>query len=198
MPAATATPNNHYINNKEFLAAMIEYRNSVLAWKAHDGHPGQGEKPRVPEYIGSCLIKIATGLSHKYNFINYTFREEMVLDAIENALTYIDNFDPAKSSNPFAYFTQISYYAFVRRITREKRHQDTKNNFVTSLDLDNIIAQGSDDGDYANSFISFLKRQIDIANKDSEPKDATPKPTRKPKYLQKKKVVEEVGILPLD
>ena len=101
----------HYVNNKEFLAAMVDFRNNVqLAEKNGD------ERPRVTPYIGECLMKIAVHLSHKPNFINYTFKEEMISDGIENCLQYIDNFNPEKSQNPFAYFTQIIYYAFLRRI----------------------------------------------------------------------------------
>jgi DNA-directed RNA polymerase specialized sigma24 family protein len=192
---------NHYIDNKEFLAAMVEYRNSVLDWKAQYAITGiEKEKPRVPEFIGTCLIKIATHLSHKSNFINYTFRDEMVLDAIENCLTYIDNFDPEKSKNPFAYFTQISYYAFIRRIQKEKRNQITKFKFIESLDLDEIILQSGDDGEYANQFISYLKKQVDLANKEIEAgeKVSEEKPKRKPKYLQSRVDPEEEGVLPLD
>tara|TARA_R100001591_G_scaffold68576_1_gene77492 strand:- start:321 stop:869 length:549 start_codon:yes stop_codon:yes gene_type:complete len=110
-----------YVNNKEFLEKMIEYKNEVR--KAED----QGdERPRVPMYIGNCIMKIATHLSHKPNFINYTFREEMISDGIENCLQYIDNFNPEKSGNPFAYFTQIIYFAFIRRIQKEKKHLYTK------------------------------------------------------------------------
>ena len=78
------------------------------------------EKPRVSNYIGECFLKIANGLSHKPNFMNYTFKDDMVSDGIENCLQYIHNFNPDKSNNPFAYFTQIIYYAFIRRIQREK------------------------------------------------------------------------------
>ena len=84
------TTARHYIDNKEFLAAMIEYRKTVTEAVA-----AGVDKPQVPEYIGECLIKIANQLAFKNNFINYSFREDMILDAIENCLTYIDNFDQA-------------------------------------------------------------------------------------------------------
>ena len=106
-------PKQHYVNNKEFLAAITEYRQSRLAAEA------AGEsKPRVTNYLGECFVKIANHLAYKANFVNYTFRDEMILDGIENCITYIDNFDPEKSKNPFAYFTQITYYAFIRRIKK--------------------------------------------------------------------------------
>jgi len=106
-----------YIDNKEFCQKMIEYRDAVAAAEA-----AGKERPRVPMYIGNCFMKIATRLSHKPNFINYTFREEMISDGIENCLQYIDNFNPDKSTNPFAYFTQIIYFAFIRRIQKEKKN----------------------------------------------------------------------------
>ena len=107
----------HYVNNKEFLTAMTEYKEAVKKAGIN-----KTERPRVSNYIGECLMKIAVHLSHKPNFVNYTFKEEMICDGIENCLQYIDNFNPEKSNNPFAYFTQIIYYAFLRRIQKEKKH----------------------------------------------------------------------------
>jgi hypothetical protein len=106
----------HYIDNQKFLEEMVKYRNSVKLAK-EEGRT----KPRIPEYVGSCFIMIAERLSRRPNFMSYTFRDEMISDAIENAVLYVDNFDPEKSSNPFAYYTQIVYYAFLRRIQREKK-----------------------------------------------------------------------------
>ena len=111
----------YYVNNKELLEAMTVYRERVIYASAHEK-----EKPRVPNYIGECFLKIATHLSYKPNFVNYPFREDMICDGIENCLQYIDNFDPEKSSNPFAYFTQIIYYAFLRRIQKEKKQLEIK------------------------------------------------------------------------
>lgn len=111
----------NYVDNKKFLQAMVEYRQSVEKSKEEGG-----SRPMVPMYVAQCIMKIATHLSYKPNFINYSFREEMISDGIENCLQYIDNFDPAKSDNPFAYFTQIIYYAFLRRIDKEKKYLYTK------------------------------------------------------------------------
>jgi hypothetical protein len=108
---------NHYINNKDFLNEMTKYRASIQEAKRLGSLP----KPQIPRYVAECFMKIAENLSHKPNFLSYTFRDEMVADAIENCVMYVDNFDPAKSSNPFAYFTQITYYAFLRRIQKEKK-----------------------------------------------------------------------------
>ena len=106
----------HYINNADFLAALVEYR------KLCDDAKSNGkEDPRIPNYIGECFLKIAEHLSRKPNFISYSFRDEMISDGIENCLMYFRNFDPTKSSNPFAYFTQITYFAFLRRIMKEKK-----------------------------------------------------------------------------
>lgn len=106
----------NYVDNKLFLKEIVAYRKAVRKAKREGG-----EKPRIPEYIGECFMLIAENMSHKYNFLSYTFRDEMVSDAIENCVMYADNFNPAKSKNPFAYFTQIVYYAFLRRIQREKK-----------------------------------------------------------------------------
>ena len=106
-----------YVNNKDFLAAMITYREQVK--KAEEK---KKDRPIVPTYVGECIMKIATHLARKPNFVNYTFKEEMISDGIENCLQYIDNFNPDKSNNPFAYFTQIIYFAFLRRIQKEKKN----------------------------------------------------------------------------
>lgn len=111
----------HYINNADFCKALVDYKQSVQKAK-EENLP----KPVIPNYIGECFMKIAEGLSHKPNFINYTYRDEMVADGIENCLMYFENFDVDKSSNAFAYFTQIVYYAFLRRIQKEKKQTYVK------------------------------------------------------------------------
>jgi hypothetical protein len=115
----------HYVNNKDFLHAIIQYKKKVeLAQK--NGDP----KPPVGEYIGECFLKIAQHLSYKPNFVNYMFKDDMIGDGIENCITYINNFNPEKSTNPFAYFTQIIYYAFLRRIQKEKKQVEIKNKMI--------------------------------------------------------------------
>ena len=125
----------HYVNNKELLEAMIVYRSKVakareLFIEKYDTEPpksGPWEgKPRIPNYLGDCFLKIATHLSYKPNFVNYMFREDMISDGIENCVQYIHNFNPERSQNPFAYFTQIIYFAFLRRIGKEKKQQYVK------------------------------------------------------------------------
>ena len=107
----------HYVDNREFLKAIVLYRRDC--W--HAKRRGRAV-PRVPEYIGECFLKIGTHLSFKPNFANYTYREDMVSDGVENCLIYMHNFNPRKSKNPFGYFTSVIYYAFIRRIQRERRH----------------------------------------------------------------------------
>ena len=124
----------HYVNNKEFLAAMIAYRESVELAKTR-GEP----KPQIPNYIGECFLKIATHLSYKTNFINYIFIDDMISDGIENSIQYIHNFNPEKSQNPFAYFTQIIHYAFLRRIQREKKQLEIKNKIIERSGYDEIF-----------------------------------------------------------
>lgn len=106
----------YYVNNKEFLEAITVFKKQVNEAKKNDL-----ARPRITRYIGDCFLKIATHLSYKPNFVNYTFRDDMISDGVENCVQYIDNFDPEKSQNPFAYFTQIIYYAFLRRIMKEKK-----------------------------------------------------------------------------
>ena len=119
----------HYVNNKEFLQAMVE-------WKAQCREAEAKGKPQPPitNYIGECFLKIANHLSYRPNFINYTYRDEMISDGIENCLQYVHNFNPEKSNNPFAYFTQIIYYAFLRRIQKEKKQSHVKNKLIETHD----------------------------------------------------------------
>ena len=107
---------NHYVNNADFLVALIKYKDDCVKAK-EENLPD----PKIPNYIGECFLKIAEHLSRKPNFISYTYRDEMISDGVENCIMYFRNFDPSKSKNPFAYFTQIIYYAFLRRIMREKK-----------------------------------------------------------------------------
>jgi len=111
-----ARKKQHYVDNERFLEVMSDYREKYLQAKDNDT-----ELPIIPDYAGECFLKIAERLSHRPNFINYAFREEMVSDGIENSVMYASNFNPEKSTNPFAYFTQIIYYAFLRRIEKEKK-----------------------------------------------------------------------------
>ena len=137
----------HYVNNKEFLAAIIEYKDKV-ALAADRGET----KPVIPRYIGECFLKIATHLSFKPNFVNYMFKDDMVCDGIENCVQYINNFDPAKSSNPFAYFTQIIHYAFLRRIQREKRQLEVKNKILERSGFEQVMVDDNtlDGGNYSD------------------------------------------------
>ena len=144
----------HYVDNKKFLLAMTEYRE--LRIKAEE----EGKKrPQVTNYIGECYLKIANHLSYRPNFINYTYRDDMISDGIENCLQYMDNFDPEKSKNPFAYFTQIIYYAFIRRIQKEKKQQQVKQKMIANFGAENMMDQlEGDDTLYQSQMLVFLRR----------------------------------------
>ena len=124
----------HYVNNKELLQALIVYREKVAYAKENDL-----PKPRITNYLGECFLKIATHLSYKPNFVNYMFRDDMISDGIENCVQYIHNFDPEKSKNPFAYFTQIIHYAFLRRIQKEKKQLDIKTKIIERTGFDEVM-----------------------------------------------------------
>jgi len=130
----------HYVDNKKFLGAMIEHRAKVQ--KAEEK---KRKAPEVTNYIGECFLKIANHLSYRPNFINYTYRDDMISDGIENCLQYMRNFNPEKSNNPFAYFTQIIYYAFIRRIQKEKKQQDVKAKLIassgTEMMMDTLVGE---------------------------------------------------------
>ena len=149
----------HYVNNKDFLDALMVYRKEVKIAK-EEGK----DKPRVPNYIGECFMKIAEGLSHKPNFINYTYRDEMMSDGIENCLQYFDNFDPAKSKNPFAYFTQIIYFAFLRRIQKEKKQLEIKSKILERSGFDEVFAADSSIMGYNMSDMNSIKENLEYRN----------------------------------
>ena len=151
------TKKEHYVNNKEFLLAMINYRKAVNKAKRE-----KKPKPPVTDYIGSCFLKIANHLSFRPNFINYTFRDDMISDGIENCLQYLDNFNPKTSNNPFAYFTQIIYYAFVRRIQKEKKQVTIKNRLITESNYDDMTLQPGEDKEFKNQFTEFLKKNMPV------------------------------------
>ena len=135
----------HYVDNKKFLAAIIERKELMAESEAAGDDP-----PRITNYLGECILKIANHLSYRPNFINYTYREEMISDGIENCLQYIDKFNPEKSTNPFAYFTQIIYYAFVRRIQKEKKQQAIKEKLLKESNIESriVLQQHDDDAKY--------------------------------------------------
>jgi len=139
----TRKRSEHYVNNKEFLAAIIAYKDQIALAEV------RGEsKPVIPRYIGECFLKIANHLSFKPNFVNYMFKDDMVCDGIENCVQYINNFNPEKSSNPFAYFTQIIHYAFLRRIQKEKKQLEIKSKILERSGYDEVFTV---DGDASGS-----------------------------------------------
>ena len=153
----------HYVDNAKFLQAMKDWKE-----QCKDAEEAGDEPPRISDYIGECFLKIANGLSFRPNFINYTYRQEMISDGIENCLQYIHNFNPDKSNNPFAYFTQIIYYAFIRRIQKEKKQQDVKAKLIANsgaeMMMDSLVG---DDAQYKNQMLDFLQKNV----KESEPKE---------------------------
>jgi len=171
------------VDNKKFLQSLIEYRNDI------DKAISEGKsQPQVPNYIGECFIKIATHLSYKSNFINYTFKDDMISDGIENCLTAVAKFDPSKSSNPFAYYTQIIYFAFIRRIQKEKKQQATKYKLIENIDIDQIISQEHGNEEFNNQFMEYVKKQLDQI--DAEKRIVV--------FPKKNKLAEETSNNPLD
>ena len=145
----------HYVDNKLFYTVLLQYKKDVDQAKTENKF-----KPRIPEYVGECLYKIATRLSTKPNFINYTYRDEMISDGIENCISYLDNFNPEKSTNPFAYFTQIIYFAFLRRIQKERKHLYIKQKTLQNFAFEGMLVDGQEEFD--NNFQG--KHTIDLDN----------------------------------
>ena len=167
----------HYVNNKQLLEAMVDYRQRCeLSYKKYFGkdlteQPKEERakrwegKPKIPNYLGDCFLKIATHLSYKPNFVNYMFREDMISDGIENCVQYIHNFDPAKSKNPFAYFMQIIHYAFLRRIQKEKKQLDIKNKIIEKTGFDEVMMVDDSLLSDSNSVYNGIKDAIQYRNR---------------------------------
>jgi hypothetical protein len=165
--------NKHYIDNKRFYTEILKHKADVEKAKAE----GLNQLPRIPPYIGECLFKIATRLSLKPNFVSYTFREEMISDGLENCVNYFHNFNPEKSDNPFAYFTQIIWFAFIRRIDKEKKHLYIKQKTLENFYFEGMLAEqgiGEDDrnvtvnldNEYMKGLVeSYDKKQLEKQKK---------------------------------
>ena len=176
----------HYVNNKEFSQAVVDYCKTI-----DDAKSIEMPLPIVPDYIASCFLRISEGLSHKSNFIRYTYREEMVMDAVENCLRAIENYNIEAATrtglpNAFAYFTQISWYAFLRRIAKEKKQQDIKLRYLSQSGLEDYIVSGALDPSsqqVMQAFVDTLKGRIDkVKEKDTELKVYAKEEKKRKKY----------------
>jgi hypothetical protein len=148
----------HYVNNADFLKAIIEWKELV-----NQANESGNDPPNITNYIAECFLKIATHLSYKANFINYSYREDMILDGVENCLMIVKNFDPAKSSNPFAYFTQVIYFAFLRKIAKEKKQSYIKQKLIQQMPFEAFELQDQDTGDgFHNTYLEFMQQNNDF------------------------------------
>ena len=176
----------HYVNNKEFSLSVVDYCKSV-----EDAKANKTALPIVPNYIATCFLRISEGLSHKSNFIRYTYREEMVMDAVENCLRAIENYNIEAATrtglpNAFAYFTQISWYAFLRRIAKEKKQQEIKLRYLSQSGIEDYIVSGDLDAgskQAIQAFVDTLKDRIDkVKEKDTELKIYAREEKKRKKY----------------
>ena len=155
----------HYVNNKEFSQSVVDYVKLV-----NEAQEAGTKLPVVTDYIATCFLKIAQGLSHKANFIRYTYREEMVMDAVENCLKAITNYNIEAATrtgkpNAFAYFTQICYYAFLRRLAKEKKQQDIKFKYIEKAGIEDFIMGADVDGHIdstTRAFVDQLRDRISV------------------------------------
>ena len=174
----------HYVNNSDFSSAVVEYVERV-----DNAKKNETTVPTVPDYIAQCFLRIAEGLSHKANFIRYTYREEMVMDAVENCLKAIGNYNLEAATrtgkpNAFAYFTQITWYAFLRRITKEKKQQEIKLKYLTKSGIESFIDIGNEEvaAGQATHFVDTLKDRIArVRSTDNEMKEIVKQEKKKRK-----------------
>ena len=177
--------NQHYVNNKEFTEAVAEHNEAVKLAESKGKTP-----PKMSNYIGECIYKIATRLSTRPNFINYTYRDEMICDAIENCIQYIGNFNREKSNNAFAYVTQICYYAFLRRIQKEKKQVFIKQQVLSETGISEAAfdtIDGTVSPDMVNSNVEWMQENYNPVN--YEPRKSK-KTTKKKKETNLEKFTE--------
>jgi len=194
MTKRKASENVHYVNNADFSAAVVEHVKNVNEAKETGTEP-----PKVPDYVAMCLLKIAEGLSHKSNFIRYSFREEMVMDAVENCLKAIGNYNVDAATrtgkpNAFSYFTQISWFAFLRRIAKEQRQYEIRTKFVAEGGIEHFVGNMPDAGDVAavTNFVDQLRVRIDkIKETDQQVKEYKQTIAKKPGADQRTKTVKD-------
>jgi hypothetical protein len=186
--SAKAKAKPHYVNNRDFSEAVMEYAISARDAKAKDT-----KVPTVTNYIAQCFIRIAEGLSHRPNFVRYTYREEMVMDAVENCLRAINNYNIETATrtgkpNAFSYFTQICYFAFIRRITKEKKQQDIKFKFIEKMGIEDFVSMGMDN-EMANetmAYVDTLRQRIStVRQKDTAIKEFAKEEKQKEKNAKK-------------
>ena len=175
---ATKKKPEHYVNNKEFTEAVANFNEAVKLAKDKGEEP-----PRMTEYIGECIYKISTRLSTRPNFINYTYRDEMICDAIENCIQYIKNFNIEKSNNAFAYITQICYYAFLRRIQKEKKQVFIKQQIISDITQDTFETIDGDTTGMHNTNVEWMQENMNRVQ--YEPRKSKRKKPLKTKGLDK-------------
>ena len=143
----------HYVDNEKFFKEMKKWKQAVI-----DAREVEDPDPSSTNYMAECFLKISENLAWKPNFINYTFRDDLVSDGIENCLLYAHNFDPEKSHNPFSYFTQMIHHAFVRRIQKEKKQMHIKYLHVErSGILEQIDVTIEDNQKTTRRYVDYLK-----------------------------------------
>mgnify|MGYP006279491645 CR=1 FL=1 len=164
-----AKAKNHYVNNKDLYQAMIDFKTKTDLCRTN-GDP----LPQVPNYVGICFLMICNKLSTKPNFVNYSYRDEMIADGIENCVAAAHSFDPDKSNNPFAYFTQIAWNAFIRRIAKEKKQAYVKHknfehsNLIGALSEESIATGQPIHNEYSDDLIRNFEDKLIKQHKKSK------------------------------
>lgn len=161
----------HYVDNEKFCEEMTKWKKRVL-----DAREVDDVDPPSTEFMGECFLKICEHLIMRPNFINYTFRDDLISDGIENCLLYAHNFNPEKSKNPFSYFTQIIHHAYVRRIVKERKLMHIKYLFVErSGILDELNPDNEDNKKITKTWVEYLKTHEKYAvNPDKKKKKKAP------------------------
>lgn len=169
----------HYVNNAEMLESIKGYKAKLREYEKNGG-----TEPRIPEYLGECILKIAQKLSHKPNFINYSYRDDMISDGIENCIMCVDSFNPDKSSNPFSYFTQVIYYAFLRRIQKEKKQSYIKGKLIQEMPFESFETGEDDNGEFMQAYMHFIQSNSSFDDSFMRKKEKKVEEAKQPQSLE--------------
>lgn len=147
------TPKHQYVNGKEFFVMLKAYHESYLL-----SVENQTDKPLVSNEIAGAIVQICNRLSNSFNFIGYSYKDEMIADGIFKCLDKVHRFDPAISQNPFGFFSQLAYNAFINRIKIEQKQASIRARLINEKVTSDFVEQSlENDVDATNAFVGFLK-----------------------------------------
>lgn len=193
-----ASKGKHYVSNADLYEEFVKWHEKIK--EANEkGLP----EPPIPNTIGLAFLQIATNLVKKHNWLgNQKWHEEMVGNAIEDSVRYARTFDINRTKNPFSFFTQTCYYAFLRTIYKEKRNDYVKHKSMLNAIMSNSEHMEQLDDDIEIETLDYNQENIEKFIQDFEKKhfgselalDETAGNAGKRRHIKAPKVVAEQPI----